>query len=35
LFFPCTIEERRDLRLIGFEAAAPFAARLAAGRRCD
>jgi thiol:disulfide interchange protein DsbD len=35
LFFPCTVEERRDLRLIGFEAAAPFAARLAAGRRCD
>ncbi len=34
LFFPCTVEERRDLRLIGYEAAAPFAARLAEARRC-
>lgn len=34
LFFPCTTEERRALRLIGYEAAAPFAARLAEARRC-
>ena len=34
LFFPCATEERRALRLVGYEAAAPFAARLAQGRRC-
>jgi thiol:disulfide interchange protein DsbD len=34
LFFPCTTEERRALRLVGYEAATPFAARLAEGRRC-
>lgn len=34
LFFPCTTEERRALRLVGYEAAAPFAARLAEALRC-
>jgi thiol:disulfide interchange protein DsbD len=34
LFFPCSTEERRPLRLVGYEAAAPFASRLAQGARC-
>lgn len=34
LFFPCSTDERRALRLVGYEAAAPFAARLAEAARC-
>ena len=34
LFFACSVDERRELRLVGYEAAEPFATRLAEGRRC-
>jgi thiol:disulfide interchange protein DsbD len=35
LFFRCTTDEHRALRLVGYEAATPFAARLAEASICD
>jgi thiol:disulfide interchange protein DsbD len=34
LFFGCGTDERRELRLIGYEAAAPFADRVRRARTC-